>query len=72
MFLRQERPRVNFHQIACVCRKKDSAAHADAVTMGDVWLAPAIQAGLVQPIPDVQHSAWWVSIVSHTQAAAYL
>ena len=47
--------------ILCICRKKDSAAHADAVTMGDVWLAPAIQAGLVQPIPDAQHSAWWVS-----------
>ena len=43
------------------CRKKQSAARADAVTLGDAWLAPAIKAGLLQPIPDAQNSTWWVS-----------
>lgn len=45
----------------CGCRKKQSAARADAVTLGDAWLAPAIRAGLLQPIPDAQNSTWWVS-----------
>lgn len=40
--------------------KKDSAAKADAATLGDAWLAPAIQKGLLQPVPAAQSSAWWV------------
>ena len=35
-------------------------SEADAVTLGDAWLGHAIQQGLVQPIPDAEHSSWWV------------
>ena len=35
-------------------------AKADAATLGDAWLAPAIQKGLIQPIPGAHGSAWWV------------
>lgn len=42
------------------CSKRNSAAKADAVTLGDAWLAPAISRGLIQPIPDPADSAWWV------------
>jgi hypothetical protein len=45
-----------------LCSKKNSAAKADAVTLGDAWLAPAIQAGLIQPIPAALESRWWVSV----------
>ncbi|CAL8462508.1 g2041 [Coccomyxa elongata] len=39
--------------------KKNSAARADAVSLGDAWLGPAIRAGLIQPIPDAESSRWW-------------
>lgn len=38
-----------------------AAATADAVTLGDAWLGPAIQQGLLQPIPHALSSPWWVS-----------
>lgn len=44
----------------CVCSKKGSAAKADAVTLGDAWLAPAIASGLIRPIPGARDSDWWV------------
>ena len=31
------------------------------MTLGDAWLGHAIQQQLVQPIPDAERSAWWVS-----------
>ncbi|EIE23974.1 periplasmic binding protein-like II, partial [Coccomyxa subellipsoidea C-169] len=37
----------------------NSAARADAVTLGDVWLGPAIRAGLIQPIPEAESNRWW-------------
>jgi hypothetical protein len=44
-----------------LCRqKKKSAALADAVTLGDAWLAPAIQQGALQPIPTPERWRWWV------------
>jgi len=36
-----------------------TAAHADVVTLGDAWLAPAIKAGKLQPIPNAEHYRWW-------------
>ena len=35
-------------------------AEADAVTLGDGWLGHAIQQGLLRPVPDAEHSSWWV------------
>ena len=40
--------------------KGKDACTADAVTLGDAWLAPAIQQGLLQPIPAAKTSRWWV------------
>lgn len=40
---------------------KKATCSADAVTMGDAWLAPAIQQGLLQPVPGATSSRWWVS-----------
>lgn len=51
---------------ARVCSKKNSAARADAVVLGDAWLAPAIRAGLIQPIPKPESSRWWVRLSIHT------
>ncbi len=31
------------------------------MTLGDVWLGPAIRAGLIQPIPEAESNRWWVS-----------
>lgn len=46
------------------CRqKKKSAGTADAVTLGDAWLAPAIQAGALQPIVDPERWRWWVGVL---------
>ena len=42
-------------------RKKRSAAKADAVTLSDTYLAPAIQRGLLQPLENPEQQAWWVS-----------
>ncbi|KAK9807227.1 hypothetical protein WJX73_010860 [Symbiochloris irregularis] len=39
-----------------------SAATADAITLGDAWLAPAIRDGLIQPIPDALSSSWWKAL----------
>lgn len=36
-----------------------SAGVADVVTLGDTWLGPAIQRGLVRPIPGAESSRWW-------------
>ena len=46
----------------CVSRKKDSAATADVVTLSDTWLAPAIRAGLLRPVPRATSSRWWVRL----------
>jgi spermidine/putrescine-binding protein len=35
-----------------------ATAAADAVTLGDAWLAPAIAAGLIAPIPKADASRW--------------
>lgn len=59
----------------CLIRKKNSAATADAVTMGDAWLGPAIARGLLQPIPEADVARWWVSshaFTIHTQPASGL
>ncbi|KAL3137083.1 hypothetical protein ABBQ32_006668 [Trebouxia sp. C0010 RCD-2024] len=40
-------------------KKKISARTADAVTLGDSWLGPAIQAGYLQPLQDVESYRWW-------------
>jgi hypothetical protein len=35
---------------------KNSAAAADVVSLPDAWLAPAIAAGLLQPVPNAENS----------------
>ncbi|GIL68080.1 hypothetical protein Vafri_21393 [Volvox africanus] len=40
-------------------QNKRSAGVADVVTLGDTWLAAAIQKGLVQPIPGASSSRWY-------------
>lgn len=50
------------------CRKKKSASTADVVTIGDSWLGPAIKAGYLQPLQDVDSFRWWVSLHSNTTA----
>ncbi|GIL81389.1 hypothetical protein Vretimale_1058 [Volvox reticuliferus] len=40
-------------------QNKRSAGVADVVTLGDTWLAAAIQRGLVQPIPGATSSRWY-------------
>ena len=49
------------------CCRDAAIAEADAVTLGDAWLGHAIQQRLVQPIPDAEHSAWWVSSLPEHQ-----
>ncbi|KAK3273929.1 hypothetical protein CYMTET_17859 [Cymbomonas tetramitiformis] len=39
--------------------RKTAEQVSDAVTLGDSWLSPAIQNGLLQPIPNARHSSWW-------------
>jgi len=39
-----------------------SAATADAVTLGDEWLAAAVGRGLVVPIQGAPSSAWWARL----------
>ncbi|KAK9843320.1 hypothetical protein WJX74_010303 [Apatococcus lobatus] len=46
-------------------KKKNSAATADAVTLGDAWLGPAIARGLLQPIPEAKVARWWSSLYPH-------
>ncbi|DBA66493.1 TPA: hypothetical protein ACH3X2_002464 [Trebouxia sp. C0005] len=41
--------------------KKKTASRADVVTIGDSWLGPAIKAGYLQPLQDVDSFRWWVS-----------
>ncbi len=53
-----------------VSRKKDSAASADAVTLSDTWLGPAIQAGLLRPVPRATSSRWWVRLAGLCSTAA--
>ena len=38
-----------------------SAARADAVSLGDEWLAPAVRGGMLQPVPGAEAARWWVS-----------
>lgn len=38
--------------------KKKSASRADVVTVGDSWLGPAIKAGYLQPLQDVDSFRW--------------
>jgi len=40
-------------------KTKNSAGVADVTTLGDVYLAPAIREGLIQPIPNAESSRWW-------------
>jgi len=40
---------------------KGSAGTADAVSLGDEWLGPAIATGRLQPVPDAETARWWVS-----------
>ncbi len=56
------------HYCLHCCRKKKSASRADVVTVGDSWLGPAIKAGYLQPLQDVDSFRWWVS--SHPYASA--
>jgi hypothetical protein len=35
-----------------------SAGAADVITLGDAWLAPAIHAGLIQPLPGAETYRW--------------
>ena len=49
-------------------RTKQSAALADVVTLGDSWLAPAIRNGLIQPLPNADHSRWFQSLDLRYQA----
>ena len=42
-------------------KKRRNIAAADAVTLGDSWLAPAIKAGYLQPLQDAASYRWWVS-----------
>lgn len=45
--------------------KKKSASRADVVTVGDSWLGPAIKAGYLQPLQDVDSFRWWDSLAPH-------
>lgn len=56
----------------CCRRKKKSAAQADAVTLGDAWLAPAIQQGALQPIPTLERWRWWVRPASRCTDQTHL
>ena len=49
-----------------------SARTADAVTLGDSWLGPAIKAGYLQPLQDVGNFRWWVSLQSQPSLALAL
>ncbi|GFR49954.1 hypothetical protein Agub_g12062, partial [Astrephomene gubernaculifera] len=41
-------------------RNRRSAGLADVVTLGDSWLGPAVQRGLLQPLPGTpQHQRWY-------------
>ena len=50
------------HSTGRLCRKGRQVSQADAVTLGDSWLAPAIKAGYLQPIKDAKSYRWWVSL----------
>lgn len=45
-------------------QKPSPPTNVDAVTLGDVWLQPAIAQGLLQPIPHATDRRWWVSDTS--------
>ena len=49
-----------------------SARTADAVTLGDSWLGPAIKADYLQPLQDVDSYRWWVSLQSYLALAQAL
>lgn len=49
-----------------------SARTADAVTLGDSWLGPAIKAGYLQPLQDVDSYRWWVSLQTQPDLALAL
>ncbi|KAG2487410.1 hypothetical protein HYH03_013979 [Edaphochlamys debaryana] len=40
-------------------KNKRSSGIADAVTLGDAWLAPAVARGLVQPLRGAEGYRWW-------------
>lgn len=42
--------------------KKQSAGTADVVTLGDSWLALAIQQDLLQPIQEAEHYRWYQAL----------
>lgn len=60
------------HGPTLTCRKKMPARTADAVTLGDSWLGPAIKAGYLQPLQDVDSYRWWVSVQSYLALALTL
>eukprot|EP00232_Nephroselmis_pyriformis_P021149 CAMPEP_0182853104 /NCGR_PEP_ID=MMETSP0034_2-20130328/522_1 /TAXON_ID=156128 /ORGANISM="Nephroselmis pyriformis, Strain CCMP717" /LENGTH=479 /DNA_ID=CAMNT_0024983855 /DNA_START=319 /DNA_END=1754 /DNA_ORIENTATION=- len=39
-----------------------AVGEADLVTLGDVWLAPAIREGLIKPIAGAEDSSWWADL----------
>lgn len=45
--------------------KKKSASRADVATLGDSWLGPAIRAGFLQPLQDVDSYRWWDCMASY-------
>lgn len=58
--LQQRRQLANIYSEITAANPKDkSAARADAVTVGDSWLAPAIRSGALQPISFPQRWRWW-------------
>lgn len=47
--------------------KGRQVSQADAVTLGDSWLAPAVKAGYLQPIKDAKSCRWWKALAPHWQ-----
>ncbi|KAL6747850.1 hypothetical protein V8C86DRAFT_2896496 [Haematococcus lacustris] len=48
-----------FKELSDPADTKNSAAGADCVSLGDTWLAPAIQRRLLQPLPHPEQYRWW-------------
>ncbi|KAJ9529617.1 hypothetical protein QJQ45_014377, partial [Haematococcus lacustris] len=48
-----------FKELSDPADTKNSAAGADCVSLGDAWLAPAIQRRLLQPLPHPEQYRWW-------------
>ncbi|KAK9817763.1 hypothetical protein WJX72_001828 [[Myrmecia] bisecta] len=48
-----------YRELSSSDKKGKTTRTADAVTLGDAYLEPAIRAGLLQPIQDAEHYRWW-------------